>query len=682
MGEGGAAASQYIRMTNEKEFEKAYKKEMEFLKKFHESYSALAKPTWEVYHYVALCNAILHCGSGKAVNTPEAAKTFFTKLGEAAKINAMKLYESATAIQKKLTENETYRSQSQENKNKISELEAEIDRMKQDHQRSREKLQKEHKTKEKELLESHNTTLAAKEAEIEVMLKNHNDALVHQEIKIDELKKQCQALANANKEENMEVGPVANTKKRALENGEESPGGNKTPQKARKLVKANRNKAGETPGTSGITNTGGKGATNPQPEKEVVDLTGEATNKTNKKAAEHVFPQPIVDQVNERKSWKSATHKNRFLTWGENRMSTNRNWAEQEVLKAFRARLCKKHKGDLDRCDCPFKAVEFREMKHEGTCYMLLEFEGGAGHRAAISDMLIENEILAVDTHPTKWDDNIVKPSKQKSPRKTDKYFLTRLQPTENSPDELLDMLQKACKHIISATRVLKENSPTDTVILEVKKTKTANKAIQTALKAGGISINGLLRPFSKERPKPLMCSKCHKLGHGANACKEDKPTCPKCGGDHRASEHPAEEPKKCVNCGGPHSSTQWACPKMRQAQKEQAKKPQPQKNKNNATAGQKTNKPRATITETNLKCHRCNEVGHIAARCSKADTRQCYNCRKTGHIASACRAPRRNQGFSNGGKKAPNLGQILEVQLADLLKNTISKMVLQLGQH
>ena len=64
-------------------------------------------------------------------------------------------------------------------------------------------------------------------------------------------------------------------------------------------------------------------------------------------------------------------------------------------------------------------------MKHDGTCYMFLKFEGGVGHKAAISNMLIENEIMALDNDPTKFEDNIVKPSKQKSSRKTDKYFLT-----------------------------------------------------------------------------------------------------------------------------------------------------------------------------------------------------------------------------------------------------------------
>ena len=669
----------------------SYEAALGYLKKFHAQYSLLkTNPTQEKHNFIVLCNAILNCGISITDVPPATTMTLIRGLGKHAAVNGQKLYEAAEAIQNKLEENESYRTQTAEMKQKISELEAEIEKLHQDHQRSRVQLQRETTQKQKELVDSHNTTLSAKEAEIQQNLKDLNNYKINAEIKIQELEQQIQALSDANVEEAMEIAPGAKSKKRTLDEGNETPSGEQASTKARKILSAKKTKNGDKtpvedgskPGSSGVDKQQKEVTT---PNAEVVDLTRESNNRP----AEHTFPQAIIDQVNERKSWKNATQRNRFLTWGESRINTDRNWAEKEVLKAFRARLCKKHKGDLDKCDCSFKAVEFRELKHEDMCYMLLEFDGKAGERVAISDMLIEHGINAVDTFPHKWEDNIVKPSKQKAPRKTDKYFLTRLQAIENTPEELLELMQNACKQIVTATRVLKGNTPTDTVILEVKKTKTANKAMQTALKAGGLAINGLLRPISKERPKPLMCSKCHKLGHGANACKEDKPTCPKCGGDHRASEHPAEEPKKCVNCGGPHSSTQWACPKMRQAQKEQAKKPKPQKNTNNSPVGPKPKKDTpptkptksTKTTKTNLKCHRCNEVGHIAANCSKADTRQCYNCRKTGHIASACRAPRRNQGFSSGAKKAPNLAQMFEVQLADLMKNAITQMVSQMGR-
>ncbi len=60
---------------------------------------------------------------------------------------------------------------------------------------------------------------------------------------------------------------------------------------------------------------------------------------------------------------------------------------------------------------------------------------------------------------------------------------------------------------------------------------------------------------------KPLQCFYCQLFGHIANNCpSSDKPTCLKCGGNHKV-ENCISNDLKCVNCNQEHTSIYKMCP-------------------------------------------------------------------------------------------------------------------------
>lgn len=61
-------------------------------------------------------------------------------------------------------------------------------------------------------------------------------------------------------------------------------------------------------------------------------------------------------------------------------------------------------------------------------------------------------------------------------------------------------------------------------------------------------------------RPSPLVCFRCHAIGHKMDVCPRDTARCGTCGSEHGGMEGCAQTPK-CRNCGGAHVATSKDCP-------------------------------------------------------------------------------------------------------------------------
>ncbi|KAG0422879.1 hypothetical protein HPB47_001327 [Ixodes persulcatus] len=61
-------------------------------------------------------------------------------------------------------------------------------------------------------------------------------------------------------------------------------------------------------------------------------------------------------------------------------------------------------------------------------------------------------------------------------------------------------------------------------------------------------------------RPRPLVCFRCHAIGHKVDVCPRDTARCGTCGSEHDGMEGCAQTPK-CRNCGGAHVATSEDCP-------------------------------------------------------------------------------------------------------------------------
>ncbi|KAG0419244.1 hypothetical protein HPB47_004258 [Ixodes persulcatus] len=67
--------------------------------------------------------------------------------------------------------------------------------------------------------------------------------------------------------------------------------------------------------------------------------------------------------------------------------------------------------------------------------------------------------------------------------------------------------------------------------------------------------------PVREYRPRPLVCFKCHAIGHKKDVCPREKERCGTCGSEHDGMEKCSQIPK-CANCGGAHVATSNECPK------------------------------------------------------------------------------------------------------------------------
>lgn len=62
-------------------------------------------------------------------------------------------------------------------------------------------------------------------------------------------------------------------------------------------------------------------------------------------------------------------------------------------------------------------------------------------------------------------------------------------------------------------------------------------------------------------RPRPLVCFRCHTIGHKMDVCPRSAARCGTCGSEHDAMETCSRSPQ-CVNCSGAHLATSNDCPK------------------------------------------------------------------------------------------------------------------------
>ncbi|KAG0444949.1 hypothetical protein HPB47_013189 [Ixodes persulcatus] len=73
------------------------------------------------------------------------------------------------------------------------------------------------------------------------------------------------------------------------------------------------------------------------------------------------------------------------------------------------------------------------------------------------------------------------------------------------------------------------------------------------------VTFEGRVLP-KKYRPRPLVCFRCHAIGHKMDVCPKDTARCGTCGSEHEGMEGCAQTPK-CRNCGGAHVATSKDCP-------------------------------------------------------------------------------------------------------------------------
>ena len=123
------------------------------------------------------------------------------------------------------------------------------------------------------------------------------------------------------------------------------------------------------------------------------------------------------------------------------------------------------------------------------------------------------------------------------------------------SEDEMLDNLSSQGVSAVKRINIRRNNElvPTNTFILTFSK-----PLLPDSIKAGYLKI-----PIVPFIPNPLRCFKCHRYGHGENACR-GKVTCARCGQvDHESKT--CTNTISCANCKGSHFAYSRECPKWKQ---------------------------------------------------------------------------------------------------------------------
>ena len=123
------------------------------------------------------------------------------------------------------------------------------------------------------------------------------------------------------------------------------------------------------------------------------------------------------------------------------------------------------------------------------------------------------------------------------------------------SEDEMLENLSSQGVSAVKRIHIRRNNElvPTNTFILTFSK-----PLLPDSIKAGYLKI-----PVVPFIPNPLRCFKCHRYGHGENACR-GKVTCARYGQvDHESKT--CHNAISCANCKGSHFAYSRECPKWKQ---------------------------------------------------------------------------------------------------------------------
>jgi len=98
-------------------------------------------------------------------------------------------------------------------------------------------------------------------------------------------------------------------------------------------------------------------------------------------------------------------------------------------------------------------------------------------------------------------------------------------------------------------------------------KVKVPTLAVQINFTSGAVVPERLYIGFLTFKlydyvPPPTRCFKCLSLGHISKFCRQKKPRCGICAGDHQHTECTKRDKPKCAACGGPHPAMARSCPK------------------------------------------------------------------------------------------------------------------------
>lgn len=95
------------------------------------------------------------------------------------------------------------------------------------------------------------------------------------------------------------------------------------------------------------------------------------------------------------------------------------------------------------------------------------------------------------------------------------------------------------------------------------KRNKTAMFTFEGKDLPEKVYIGQVIRPVVPYTPRPVVCFRCHKIGHKAEECKSKNEACRNCGKTHTADVgNNCSANPTCANCGGEHLAFSYQCPK------------------------------------------------------------------------------------------------------------------------
>jgi hypothetical protein len=137
--------------------------------------------------------------------------------------------------------------------------------------------------------------------------------------------------------------------------------------------------------------------------------------------------------------------------------------------------------------------------------------------------------------------------------------------PVEDIGDELLRQDVELAEVVRMKDR--KSGNPTYKVKITLSNYTAKEKLLQVGYIYLGYTRHRVLDFI--EPPSVLVCYNCQGFGHMASECT-NKPTCVRCGQNHRSSECKQDRDlaPTCCRCGGPHSAAYRGCEAFKEHQK------------------------------------------------------------------------------------------------------------------